>query len=32
VLLNPINFDAIYMQRLQQQATAAGTAPPPATH
>ena len=31
VLLNPINFDGMYMQRLQQQAQAAGTASP-ATH
>lgn len=31
VLLNPINFDGMYMQRLQQQAEAAGAAPP-ATH
>lgn len=31
VLLNPINFDGMYMQRLQQQAQAAGAASP-ATH
>jgi len=30
LLLNPINFDGLYMQRLQQQQTAAGA--PPATH
>lgn len=30
LLLNPINFDGLYMQRLQQQPAAAGA--PPATH
>jgi len=30
LLLNPINFDGLYMQRLQQQPAAAGV--PPATH
>ncbi len=30
MLLNPINFDGLYMQRLQQQPAAAGV--PPATH
>ena len=29
LLLNPINFDGLYMQRLQQQQTAAGAAPVP---
>ena len=29
LLLNPINFDGLYMQRLQQQQAAAGAAPAP---
>lgn len=34
LLLNPINFDGLYMQRLQQQQAQAGVMPgaPPATH
>ena len=32
VLLNPINFDGMYMQRLQQQQAQAAGAAPPATH
>ena len=32
VLLNPINFDGMYLQRLQQQQAQAAGAAPPATH
>ncbi|KAB2927990.1 MAG: protein-export chaperone SecB [Candidatus Contendobacter sp.] len=32
VLLNPINFDGMYMQRLQQQQAQAVGVAPPATH
>lgn len=32
VLLNPINFDGMYLQRLQQQQAQAAEAAPPATH